>query len=200
MTIALRRKPRYERRPRLKLDRRARAMLSRERRWRRRDGGSGLAGRVAVGLVVIGIGMAVWYIVRPEPAPPAPPLAYPELVARAEAVFPEALQGHTRARGGSLSDGRAVPVGLTLLLPAHALSSASASPDALTRLSAPFVGRERAVSVEEMGTRIATLADIALPTGVTRCYTHATGAPRFVALPDRTIRALQLEIAFNPGC
>ena len=199
MTLTLRRKPKYERRPRLKLDRRARLALSRKRRWQRRNG-SAHGGKASLGIAALAVAAVFWIAWRPAPLslPPAP--VFPEFVAQAEAAFPEALRGHTRATGGRLADGREVPVALTLLLPGHALDSASASSDALDRLSAPFVGQERAIAGTEMGARLAALADVALPKEVSRCYTYEAGTPRRIALPNRTIRAVPLEIAFNPGC
>ena len=197
---SLRRAPRYERRPRVIANRHARATLSREKRWKNR-GGLGLFGKALAGLVVLGLLVALWFVYKPDAVPPAVPLAFPEFVAEAEAAFPEALRGQTRAQGGQLADGRTVPMVVSLLVPTHALVSASASSDALTRLSAPFVGAERAISGVEMGNRIATLAHIALPAGVTSCYTYNAGAPRGIAVSDtRTVRATPLEIAFNPEC
>lgn len=196
----LRRAPRYERRPRVIANRHARAAMSREKRWKKR-GGAGLLGKALAGLAVLGVAMALWVVYKPDAVPAPAPLAFPDFVAEAEAAFPEALRGQTRAQGGQLADGRTVPMSISLLVPTHALESASASSDALTRLSAPFVGTERAISGVEMGNRIAKLASIALPSGVTSCYTYNAGAPRGVAISDtRKVRATPLEIAFNPEC
>ena len=136
---ALRRAPRYERRPRVMADRRARAVMSRDRRWKQRSG-SGMIGKVLAVLATIAIAGALWVAFKPETTPSAPPLAFPQFVAEVETAFPEALSGYTRAHGGQLLDGRDVPVSVRLLLPSNALRSAGAAPDALTRLSAPFVG------------------------------------------------------------
>jgi len=193
-------KSRYERRPRIVADREARAALSRESRWKNR-GGSGSLGKAVAGLAALGIAVALWFVFEPEAVPPAPPVAFPDFVAEAEAAFPEAYRGHSRAQGGRLSDGHEVPIAISLLLPAHALQSASASADALTRLSAPFVGAERAISGEEMGARIARLSRIAVPAGLTSCYTYRDGAPRSIAFSEtRKVRAILLEIHFNPEC
>lgn len=195
-----RRRPKTERRPRLKLDPRARAALSRDARWKRR-GSSGGIGKVIAGLAVVGVAAALWIVYKPAPAPAPVPSPFPDFVVQAEAAFPEALRGYTRARAGQLADGRAVPVALSLLLPAHTLESAAAAPDALTRLSAPFVGAQRAIPGEEMGARIAALAAAALPADVSRCYTYATGVPRRVVLADaRKVRAVAVDIVFNPEC
>ncbi len=205
MTIAARLssllpQPRYRRRPRVTAHRLARETLSRETRWKRR-------GRSSVPRVLLlllaggGIAAAGYAVFLADPGPAAEPLAFPDFVAQAETAFPEALHGHTRARGGTLSSGEEVPVALSLLLPAHALDAADAAPDALTRLSAPFVGRDRAISGEEMGARIAALADLALPAGVTRCYSYAAAPPRRVAVSDnRMLHVTPLDIVFNPEC
>jgi len=210
MTLALRlsallppsrrRRPKPSRRPRLTVDRQASATLSRDARWKRR-GGSGREGKALAGCAVLGVAAVLWVAYKPAPAPVVPPSPFPEFVVRAETAFPEALRGHTRAQAGQLADGRTVPVALSLLLPAHTLESAAAAPDALTRLSAPFVGAQRAIPGEEMGARIAGLAAAALPADVSRCYTYATGLPRQITLAnDRTVRAVAVDIAFNPGC
>jgi len=205
MTIAirlasLRRPPRYERRPRIIADRRARDALSREKRWARR-GGSDWTGKAIAGAVLIGLMAAAWFIYKPDPAPAPPPLVFPEFVAQTEATFPEALKGHTRAWRGQLATGQEVPLGVSMLLPAHALESAKASPDALTRLSAPFVGGDRMIPGEEMGARIAHLAQAALPDGVTRCYTYQAAAQRRVTISEiRTILVTPVRILFNPDC
>lgn len=195
-----RRPPRYERRPRVIADRHARAALSREKRWKHR-GRSKISRKILAGITAMSVLFAFWFVYKPDVAPPAPPLAFPDFVAQAETAFPEAVRGHTRARGGNLADGREVPVAISLLLPAHTLESASASPDALTRLSAPFVGAERAISGMEMGTRIARLSSAAIPAGITSCYTYNVSGPRSVAISEiRKIRAVMLEIVFNPEC
>jgi|GEM_PF-4838055 len=191
---------RYQRRPRVTANRRARAVLSRDRRWKRRGGGS-MLGKVLLALVGGAAAAAAWAFIQYDATPKAPPLAFPEFVAEAEAAFPEALAGHTRARGGTMADGREVPVALTLLLPAHALKAAGAAPDALTRLSAPFVGAEPAISGPEIGARIARLAQDALPEGVARCYTYTAAPPRRIVVSNnRTLHVTPLDIAFNPGC
>ena len=198
--VTLRRAPRYERRPRVVANRHARAALSREKRWKHR-GGSGVFGKMLAVLAALGIAAALWVIFKPDAAPPAPPLAFHDFVAQSETAFPEALRGYTRAHGGTLSDGLEVPVAVSLLLPAHTLESVSASPDALTRLSAPFVGAGRAISGVEMGDRIARLSKAALPAGITSCYTYSAGVPRRIIVSETsTVRAVPLEISFNPEC
>jgi len=197
---ALRRAPRYERRPRVIANRHARASLSREKRWKRR-GSSGSTRKVLALVAALCLAGGAWFVYDASRASRAAPILFPDFVAQAEATFPESLNGHTRARSGILSDGQEVPVGLTMLLPARALDSASASPDALTRLAAPFVGNERAIAGEEIGTRIARLATLALPESVSSCYTYELKpAQRVTISNDRTVHVASLEISFNPEC
>jgi len=197
---ALRRAPRHERRPRVIANRRARASLSREKRWKRR-GSSGVTRKVLALVAALCLAGGAWFVYDVNRASRAAPILFPDFVAQAEATFPESLNGHTRARGGTLSDGQEVPVGLTILLPARALASASASPDALTRLAAPFVGNESTITGEEIGERIAQLAAAALPEGVSSCYTYKMDTARHVAVSDsRTLHVAPLEISFNPEC
>jgi len=206
MSIALRLsslfpKPRYDRRPRVTADRHARAAMSRDKRWKRRSDSGFLRTFITASLIGLGTIAALAFINRADTTPVAPPLAFPDLVAEAESAFPEALRGHTRAQGGTLSDGREVPTAISLLLPAHALTSADAAPDALTRLSAPFVGREPSISGTEMGNRIARLARAALPDGISSCYSYETTAPRRIVESDiRTRHVTPLTILFNPEC
>lgn len=199
--LARRRVSRYERRPRVVANREARDSLSRDSRWKTRKPKG--RGRMVLGIVA-GLGIAAvaaGAVAVRQPAPEAAPVLFPGFVAQAEASFPESLHGHTRALGGTLSDGREVPVGVTMLLPAHALEAAAAAPDALTRLAAPYIGVGRAITGEEMGERITRLASLALPDGVSRCYSYALGLPRRVAVSDiRTVHVAPLEIVFNPEC
>ncbi len=189
----------FIRRPRVIADRRARASMSRDSRWKRR-GRSPLPKLIAA-LAIAGSLAALWTIYKPAPPAEVVPLVFPDFVAEANAVFPEALPNATRAKSGRLADGRLVPVGLSLLVPAHTLDSPSASMDALTRLSAPFVGAERSISGLEMGMRIRRLAEAALPVDVSRCYSYSLGDTRSVSRSEaRMVRARPLEIAFNPGC
>lgn len=197
-------KRKYERRPRIMVDRRARNALSRDRRWKRRSTASGITGPILAACAGIAIAATAWAILDPimtgATSQPAP-IVFPDFVAQAEASFPEAIPGYSRVQAGTLMDGHEVPVGLTLLLPAHALDSASAAPDALTRLSAPFIGTDRAISGDEMGKRIAMLAELALPKGVSRCYTYDITVPRRITVSEtRTLTVAPLEIAFNPEC
>jgi hypothetical protein len=181
-------------------DRRARAVMSRDRRWKQRSG-SGMIGKVLAVLATIGIAGALWVAFKPGTTPSAPPLAFPQFVAEVETAFPEALSGYTRAHGGQLLDGRDVPVSVRLLLPSNALRSAGAAPDALTRLSAPFVGAERAISGKEMGARIARLAALALPAGVSSCYMYSAGMSKGITTSDnRKLRVTPLDIMFIPEC
>lgn len=194
-------KPRYERRPQISVHYRAKNTLSRDRRWKKRDRAASPLSMI--GAMVVGLGLAAggWEAYQIWDQPPAAPVLFPELVAKAEAIFPEALHGHTRVRGGALSDGRDVAVGVSLLLPAHALTSAAAAPDALTRLSAPFVGKERAISGAEMGERIAKLAQAALPEDVSRCYSYTTApARRIEGEQGRTLFVTPFDVVFNPEC
>ncbi len=189
----------FVRRPRVIADRRARAAMSRDARWKRR--GSSPMPKVLAAVAAVAVAAGLWLAFKPVPTPDAPPLAFPDFVASANLAFPEALAAHTRAAGGTLADGHVVPVGVSLLVPAHTLDSPAAAADALTRLSAPFVGKERTISGPEMGARIEGLAGIALPQAVSRCYSYSVGDPQTVAQGEgRTVRVRPLDITFNPEC
>lgn len=140
---------------------------------------------------------ALW----PDAARQVPDKAFPDYVAKVNAAFPEALPDFTLVEGTTLSTGATVPAIVELVLPHNMLTSAASSDDPFIRLAAPFIGKERTITAQAMGERVSRLAAMALPDGVSRCYTHSTGQPRTLRTgPGGKVQAVTLTVMFNPEC